>query len=198
MQEKELFLNELLMDFLKEEFENSEFNQFPVKYGDGRIFSQPLIGVARGDDPIFQRFKEIVGTEHYTPSEMWRKSGREQATESDLHVVSIIFPFVDMIRKEGITSILLPKVTLPAEIYSVARNFGKEFKNYIMRQTIDFFESKGYYAMAGKFSDAFTIIAKKNFYSTWSERHMAFVAGLGTFGLHEGIITEVGSNIRLA
>jgi epoxyqueuosine reductase QueG len=34
-------------------------------------------------------------------------------------------------------------------------------------------------------------------YSVWSERHMAFAAGLGTFSLHEGFISQVGCNIRV-
>ncbi len=34
------------------------------------------------------------------------------------------------------------------------------------------------------------------FYSVWSERHIAFAGGLGTFSLHEGLITEAGCNVR--
>ncbi|MFX1476807.1 MAG: hypothetical protein ACFFCI_01625, partial [Promethearchaeota archaeon] len=30
-----------------------------------------------------------------------------------------------------------------------------------------------------------------------SERHIAFAAGLGSFSLHEGFISEIGSNIRI-
>jgi len=193
-----LIINDEFLGFLEEEFENSKFNRLPEKYGDEKIFSHPLIGVARGNDSIFQKFKEIVGPEHLTPLEMWIASGREQLPAKNLYTLSIIFPFVDEIRKQSKNTIVFPKITLPAEIYSIARNFAKEFKSYIMKQTIDFFQNRGYDAISGKFSDAYTIIAKKKFYSTWSERHIAFAAGLGTFSLHEGIISEVGCNIRLA
>ena len=37
----------------------------------------------------------------------------------------------------------------------------------------------------------------KHFTSSWSERHVAFVAGAGTFGLSAGLITEHGVAIRL-
>ena len=39
---------------------------------------------------------------------------------------------------------------------------------------------------------------KTQFASTWSERHVAFAAGLGTFSLHAGLITDVGCNVRIA
>jgi len=191
-------LNEILLEKLKKVFEDNNLNRLPEKYGGGKIFSQPLIGVARGDDPIFFKFKETVGPEHLTPLEMWLASGQKQLPISSLYILSIIFPFVDKIRNEGNIPITLPKITLPAEIYSVARNFAKDFRNYIMRETLDFFQTQGYIAISGKLSDAYTLIAKKEFYSTWSENHIAFATGLGTFGLHEGIITEFGSNIRLA
>jgi epoxyqueuosine reductase QueG len=32
--------------------------------------------------------------------------------------------------------------------------------------------------------------------SNWSERHTAWVAGLGTFGLSDGLITKVGKAVR--
>lgn len=193
-----LILNEELLEFLDEKFEESDLNYLPEKYGGGKIFSNPLIGVAQGNDSIFFKFKESVGSEHYTPLEMWLANGQKQIPASSLHTVSIIYPFTNEIRKESITPITLPKMVLPAEIYSVARNFAKGFRNYIMEQIVHFFQNKGYNAVSGKLSEAYTLVAKKDFYSTWSENHIAFAAGLGTFGLHEGLITDLGCNIRLA
>jgi epoxyqueuosine reductase QueG len=54
--------------------------------------------------------------------------------------------------------------------------------------------------MAGMYSKAFRIIVTaepERRYSVWSERHIAFAAGLGTFSLHEGFITDVGCNVRI-
>ncbi|MCX7886925.1 MAG: 4Fe-4S binding protein [Verrucomicrobiae bacterium] len=34
-------------------------------------------------------------------------------------------------------------------------------------------------------------------WSSWSERHVAYIAGLGTFGLHTSFITEKGASGRL-
>ncbi|MFX1588129.1 MAG: hypothetical protein ACFFC1_08240 [Promethearchaeota archaeon] len=191
-------MNEELLDFLKEKFDNSNLNRLPENFGGKKIFSDPLIGVAQGNDSIFFKFKESVGSEHFTPLEMWLANSQKQLPASNLYAVSIAYPFTDEIRKESVNPIILPKMKLPAEIYSVARNYAKSFRNYIMEQAIDFFQEKGYNAVSGKLSEAYTLVAKKDFYSTWSENHIAFAAGLGTFGLHEGLITDLGCNIRLA
>lgn len=54
---------------------------------------------------------------------------------------------------------------------------------------------KGYLAVAPMLQPYFKIVQhdkEKNFYSNWSERHIAFAAGLGTFSLSDGFITERG------
>jgi epoxyqueuosine reductase QueG len=90
---------------------------------------------------------------------------------------------------------------MPAEIYSVGRNFANAFMDDVLEKTVAFFQKKGFQATSGMRSPAFQIIVNEdplNIYSTWSERHMAFAAGLGTFSLHEGFISDIGCNIRIA
>lgn len=189
-------MNDELRKFLTDFFAKSDLNRLPLKYGGGRIFSDPLVGVARGDDPIYQKFKEVVGKEHFTPLEFWLIEGQKEIPESKLRIISIVFPYVDKIRKESKNFIDLKRLRLPAEIYSVGRNYANEFKQETCRQVINFFEEKGYNGIAGLLSENFTILTKGRFYSNWSERHIAFAAGLGTFSLHDGLITEVGCNVR--
>lgn len=192
-------LNNQLTLFIKDIFENSELNKLPEKFGAERFFADPIIGIARGDDPMFQKYKEVVGPEHLTPLEMWIENGLDIISASHLYTISIVFPFVERIRKEGSEKqITKARIKLPAEIYSIARNYANDFKIFVMEQVINFFKERSYNATAGMLSKAFTIIAKGRFYSTWSERHVAFAAGLGTFSLHEALITEVGCNVRLA
>ncbi|TFG15654.1 MAG: epoxyqueuosine reductase [Promethearchaeota archaeon] len=188
---------EELKKYLIEFFDSSELNRLHKNYGGGKIFSDPLIGVASGDDLIYQKFKEVVGPEHFTPLEFWVLEGNQSIPASTLRIISIIFPFADRIRKESKNSIDLKRLKLPAEIYSVGRNYANEFKKETCRHIITFLENKGYKGIAGLLSKNFTIILKGTFYSNWSERHSAFAAGLGTFSLHEGLITEVGCNVRI-
>ena len=191
-------MKEKVQKFLEELFSTNKLNRLHENYGGGRIFSTPLIGVSKGDDPIFEKFKEVVAPEHLTPIELWLAEGQENIKTSDLRIVSIVFPFVDKIRKESKNTIELPRVKLPAEIYSLGRNYANAFKKEICSKTVEFFRKQGFNAVSGMISDAFNIITKGGFYSNWSERHVAFASGLGTFSLHEGLITEVGCNIRLA
>jgi len=191
-------LKEEILLYLNEIFAANELNRLPERYGGGRIFSNPLIGVAGGNDSIFERFKEVVGPEHLTPIELWLDCNQEDIASSKLRILSIVFPFVNEIREASKDQIVLPRVILPAEVYSVGRNYANKFKPYILKQLINYFEKQGFQAASAMLSEAFTILTKGGFHSTWSERHIAFAAGLGTFSLHEALITEVGCNVRLA
>ena len=89
---------------------------------------------------------------------------------------------------------------MPADIYCLGRNYANEFMKDVLRKTMAFFQDQGFRAAAGMLSPAFRLRLQNKppqFYSLWSERHMAFAAGLGTFSLHEGLITEAGCNIRV-
>ncbi|MFX1599117.1 MAG: hypothetical protein ACFFB6_00815 [Promethearchaeota archaeon] len=191
-------MNYRIIQFLNQFFETSELNRLHERYGSSNIFSNPIIGVARGDDSIFQKFKEVVGPEHLTPLELWLAEGQENLPATNLRVLSIVFPFSNIIRKESENVKKFLRVTLPAEIYCVGRNYANAFIKETCIQIIEFFKVSGYRAVAGMLSESFSIILKEKFYSTWSERHIAFASGLGTFSLHEGLITEIGCNIRLA
>jgi epoxyqueuosine reductase QueG len=190
-------MNENVYQYLKELSLSSELNHLPEQYGGDRIFDPPLMGVSRGDDPIFGKYKEVIGPEHLTPVEMWTANGLETVQDSArrLRILSIVFPYVKRIRDESKTAEIMP-----AEIYCVGRNYANAFISDVQRKTVQFFENQGYRALAPILSPVFQILVQRTapqFYSLWSERHMAFAAGLGTFSLHEGLITEAGCNIRL-
>ncbi|MFX1374263.1 MAG: hypothetical protein ACFFA0_00485 [Promethearchaeota archaeon] len=183
-------MNRMVLDFLMKLFSNSDLNKLPKSYGGGHIFSKPLIGVAQGDDPIFDKYKEIISPNHLTPEELWNISNLPSINKSNLRVISIVCPFSNHIRTESINAKIMP-----AEIYCVGRNYANEFKTDVMKQTIDFFKNEGFQATSGVLSKAFKIY--RGYFSSWSERHIAFAAGLGTFSLHESLISEIGCNIRL-
>ncbi len=190
-------LNTAVKEYLEHLFINSKLNHLPKQFGGYKIFSSPLIGVAKGDDPIFLKFKEVVGPEHYTPQEMWNLNIKKKVPSNQLRILSIIFPFTQKIREESLKPIKLKRILIPSEYYSIARNYANEFITTSMEKLIKFIENEGFDGVAGVLSNQFTVFTKRNLYSNWSERHIAFAAGLGTFSLHEGLITEVGCNVRL-
>ena len=60
-------------------------------------------------------------------------------------------------------------------------------------------QGQGYLAVAPVISEAFVIHwegVDQAPRSTWSERHVAYAAGLGTFGLSRGLITARGIAMR--
>jgi len=189
--------NERLYKFVEDILKNTELNRLPEKYGGGIIFSKPLIGIAKGDDPIFKEYKEIIKETYLTPLEFWEKNGLEinNIKESDIRAVSIVFPYDDVIREKS------KKATkFPAKIYCVARNFANALIFDVLDKLIAYFNEKGFLATASHKGETYNISVERKFpyiYSNWSERHTAFAAGLGTFSLHEALITEVGCNVRL-
>ena len=190
-------MNTDVSQFIEKLFATNALNRLPEQYGGGRIFDRPIIGVAKGDDPIFLKYKEVVGPKHLTPAEMWLQSGLPYDPDiaARLRAISIIFPYVERIREESKAA-----EKMPAEIYSVGRNFANAFMDEVLEKTVSYFQEKGFQATSGMRSPAFQIIVNEdplNIYSTWSERHIAFAAGLGTFSLHEGFISEIGCNIRV-
>jgi epoxyqueuosine reductase len=177
-------------------FENNKLNRLPKKFGKIRVFANPLLGVAKGDDQIFEKFKKVVNPQHFTPIEFWLKEGKKERPPSELRILSVVFPFSEEIRKGSKNWIESNGMKLPALIYCLARNYASAFQEQTCKQIIRFFEEKGFDAIAGISSPRVSMFIDESYYSNWSERHAAFAAGLGTFSLHEGLITEVGCNVR--
>jgi epoxyqueuosine reductase QueG len=191
-------MNEAVREFVEGLFESSKLNRLPEKYGGGRVFEGPRIGVSRGNDHIFQDYKKIIGPEHHTPAELWAMRGLDGGDDlpERLRILTIIFTYVEEIREASRTA-----TDLPAEIYSVGRNYADQFMVDVMNKLVAFFQERGYQAREGMWpGEEFQSWVREDpwrFVSTWSERHIAFAAGLGTFSLHEGLITEVGCNVRV-
>lgn len=188
--------NNELYEFIEKIIRTNELNRVPEKYGGGKIFSTPLIGIAQGDDPIFIKYKEIIDETYLTPLELWEGNNMDMknVNDSDLRVISIVFPYVDLIRTESKDA-----VKFPAELYSVARNYANGLIFDVLNKTIDFINENEFLATASHKGEVYNITTGRKYpyiYSNWSERHTAFAAGLGTFSLHEALITEVGCNVR--
>jgi epoxyqueuosine reductase len=184
-------LENQLNTFLIEIFNNHKLNRLPQQFGENKIFGNPIFGISSGDDPIFQRFKEVVGPKHLTPWEMWNANGLIEE-EKNLRVVSVIFPYSNYIRESSKNAKFFP-----SDQYCIGRNQADRFMDEVIKELIQFFEEKGFQATSGMLSATFNVKTGRKIYSNWSERHIAFAAGLGTFSLHEGLITEVGCNVRI-
>lgn len=159
-----------------------------------KAFDTPLVGFSSGDDPIYETYKRVVGPFHWTPLEIFNKTFQGRSVKSeDLTVISWILPQTratkDDNRKESI---------YPAERWARARIYGEQVNVKLRQHVTAVLQQSGYEALAPMLSDQWE--KKKSdtyvFASTWSERHAAYAAGLGTFGLCDGLITPRGKAMR--
>ena len=86
----------------------------------------------------------------------------------------------------------------PSEEWARIRVYGEEFNVALRRHLVQSLEEAGHAAIAPMLVPNWTIVKSQRFSyaSSWSERHAAHAAGLGTFGLCDGLITARGKAMR--
>jgi epoxyqueuosine reductase len=154
-----------------------------------------LIGFASGADQIWQQYKEYVGPFHWTPWEVFNQHCRaEKADIEELTVISWVLPQREAVRKANRRT-----KKYPSEAWARVRIYGEEFNVALRRHVADSLSQLGYAAIAPMLVSNWTIVksARFSYASSWSERHAAHAAGLGTFGLCDGLITARGKAVRL-
>jgi epoxyqueuosine reductase QueG len=163
------------------------------------IFDEPLVGFAAGDDPIFGQLKEVIGSFHLTPREAALAKAEQRAVPSDsvheVGVISYVLPISSTTRKENARM-----KDRPSERWAHTRLFGEELNRSIQAHLVRVLEEQGYVAVAPELEESLFrmfIDERVGWTSRWSQRHAAFAAGLGTFGLSDGLITSAGKAQRL-
>jgi epoxyqueuosine reductase len=86
----------------------------------------------------------------------------------------------------------------PSEEWARIRVYGEEFNVALRRHVVQSLKDAGHEAVAPMLAPNWTVVMSQRFSyaSSWSERHAAHAAGLGTFGLCDGLITAKGKAIR--
>jgi len=179
----------MIRDFVNDSPENTLKNK-----ANDKAWADPLVGFSRGDDPIFQRYKEHVGPFHWTPLEAFNVTFPQLKVEADqLTVVSWILP-----QTEKTKSDLRKETVYPSESWARARIFGEEVNVKVRQHVVAALQASGIEAAAPMLSPSWERKTSERFgfASTWSERHAAYASGLGTFGLCDGLITPRGKAMR--
>ncbi len=162
---------------------------------DKPAFDQPLIGFAAGKDPLFEFIKNDIGSDFYwTPSDAFSKAFPALKTHSDqLSVISWILPQTEETRLAH-----RKQKTMPSIEWSKARHFGEMVNESLRKAVVAYCMQNGVKACAPTLLPEWqrNISQSYGFASSWSERHTAHVAGLGTFGLSDGLITPAGKAVR--
>ncbi len=159
-----------------------------------KAWDEPLVGFSRGDDPIFEQYRDLVGPFHWTPLEAFRTAFPEISVKADeLAVISWVLPHTETIKAE-----LREQKANPSEKWIRARIYGEEFNEELRKHVAETLTKAGHPAVAPTLSSRFKTETSQRYgiASTWSERHAAYASGLGTFGLCDGLITAKGKAIR--
>ncbi len=154
---------------------------------DSAPWDEPLIGFADGDDSLFTVYKTAVGDFHLPPRAALATHERMAAGAlpvPHVAVVSWILPITERTRRSNQNMDNGPSVR-----WNHTRFEGEEFNNNLRRYVVGLLEQQGYVAVAPVITSHFQ---SANLASTWSERHIAYAAGLGTFSLSDGLITARG------
>lgn len=151
----------------------------------------PLVGFSRGDDPLYRLFKDDIGDFFWTPADIFRETFRSEP--ETLTVISWILPQTKATRKDNSRA-----ETYPAERWSRSRLFGEQANRALALHVADTLNAAGVRTVAPEFSPLWRWQMSERYghASNWSNRHAAYAAGLGTFGLCDGLITPRGKAMR--
>ena len=160
------------------------------------IWDTPEVGFADGRDPLFVRYKSVIGAFHLTPEEALAATEVDESRirNRGLAVISWVLPFTEQIRRSNAVA-----KDGPSRLWCHARTYGEELNNLIRRRVVDELRSRGFVAACPPLSPQFDCVDAPSvgLASIWSERHIAYAAGLGTFGHHRAFISRRGSAVRL-
>ena len=142
-----------------------------------RIYDAPLLGVAAADSPMFLEWKkpEVVHPEAWMPQD-W--------LDGAMSVISFFLPFTEQVKRSNIGG------ERASDEWLHVRIEGQMTLNALGRGLCELLEQAGEKAVFPTTDPRFSLLTPV--ISNWSERHAAYVCGLGTFGLSKGLITQKG------
>ena len=201
-EEKIVFLknpNKVLEQLIKNFINENESNR-RTQLDHGIYWEEPLVGFASGMDPLFFEYKTLIGSFHSTPREVISAALKERGrsllfTEIEqISVISWILPAAEDTRKSNRL-----ENQFPSKLWAYTRDFGEAFNNALRKHVINFLEDLGHVTVAPAILPTFKFIEdeKVGWASPWSERHVAYACGLGTFSLNDGFITPKGMAMRV-
>ena len=157
----------------------------------GRLFDQPIVSVADAGDSWFDRFKELIGDFYWTPQEALKLAAPDAEARS---VISWCLPIARVAREANAR-----ETQVPARQWAYVRTFGQKLVTRLSHSLEDKLRDMGYAALAPGVASQNKAHERPGvgISSCWSERHVAMVAGMGTFGISGGLITTRGIAHRL-
>ncbi|MGI6008124.1 MAG: epoxyqueuosine reductase [Ruminococcus sp.] len=159
------FLKQKILDFV---------TAYPDSHHTETKWRQPIIGVADAADPLYEELKEKISPGHSLPSEI---------VKGAKSVIVFFIPFAREIIKSNI----------PGEESSKEWDYACIETNNLIRDLCSFLyetiTDMGY--QASNLPPTYHYDPER-LVSQWSHKSSAYIAGIGTFGIHHLLITDQG------
>jgi epoxyqueuosine reductase QueG len=141
-------------------------------------YREPIVAFADVDDPEFMIIKDITHENHMLPTE-WMPTGKT--------VVSFFIPFAaEMVQ-------INKKAEYVAREWAVAYIETNDMIKQIcstMAESLKKYDINAVWQLPAGSYDSEKLM------SYWSQRHIAYIAGIGTFGMNNMLITDKGCSGR--
>ncbi len=171
-------MNKEASDALKEKIV-LEIRDFIKKYAEEQNISTkwgtPLVGFADAAHPYILSLKEIISPSHSMPKDV---------LDDASIVIAYYVPFTKELAK---TNERAGRLASPE--WALAYEQTNAMFGVLNAHLIDWLKNMGYRAAVSKEASTFD---QEKLISNWSQRHFAYAAGLGTFGINNMLITKSG------
>lgn len=164
-----------------------------ARYVGLRFYEPPILSIGSAFDEGFEALKkpEVVGPHHLMPTD-WLPEAKS--------VISLFIPFTERVIKSNTADPIQPSME-----WLFTRVDGQQHLLATGALVRDALIREGYKAVVPYSDDRFmmrvrpehTDIPIPPYSSNWSERHVGFITGLGTFGLSTNFISKRGACGRL-
>jgi len=147
--------------------------------GTGTNWREPLVAIAHANNPMFLDLKNLISPTHAIPSDF---------IDDAKSVIVFFIPFEEGVVKSNIGGIESSREWDIA--YIETNNLIVDINKYLYEKITE----RGYTS---------TILPptynydQEKLISDWSHRHVGYIAGMGTFGINNMLITEKGSCGRI-
>ena len=187
---------EKISQIIEDAFDASDLNTFKrLGLANEPMWQKPVIGYAAGNDDLFEFFRQDIGGFYWLPAEAFSKifPDYHHARDEDLTVVSVGFAQTESTKNDQALA-----NGLPSDRWLVTRGEWEAFSCDFCFRAASRMEAEGIRTAAIDLVPDFRRETSEKFglASNWSHRHAAYAAGLGTFGLSDGLITCQGKAMR--
>jgi epoxyqueuosine reductase len=140
---------EIIREFIEKSPENTLQNEANEK-----AFGTPLgVGFSKGNNPLYEDYKEHVGPFYMTPWEVFAITFRDFSVKpGELTVISWILPQTQATKADN-----RKETFYPSERWARAKIFGEQVNEKLREHLVAALESKGYQAVAPSLTPQFSI-----------------------------------------